>query len=528
MAAFLRRRGARNLTGSPGYIHNVRDYGAVGDGSHDDTTAIQDAATACAAKDTLYFPKPIGDNYYACTAAISLPKVNGLVVAGDGRLTSQVRFTGAGLTGFKGDSYTFASGTNGQIFRDLYIVGASAPLYGIDMTGMSRSTLQNVRVEGFTATNGAGVAAIGCIIVSLIRCELSSNFNGLHIASVSGGGTNLNLNACIIESNTNYGVNAAAIGYGVSMAGCVIEANAKGGIYAGQDCSGWSLTGNYFEENRDGSSQSFDIYIGDSSYCKGWLVSGNYINGAVDPTDTAVYFPIRIDFGDGIDIRANTLNRGKNFILFGASANSAGIRVVDTAFGTQVGTDAATMATLFDFNTNYKAFPQYGFVAHQSPNVSGIDADFDQTNLQVTAIDSWTETLGGGSTMAPGTNVIRNATANDLVRTTNTASVAVTVAVSATANEHLRGRWVTLEVPLYGVSGSPSCDISIGDGTTTTTRSVTPGNGDTLFVRISHFVPSALSGNLTLTIALTTNNTTVSIGTPKLWVGIGSPSSEVR
>jgi hypothetical protein len=55
---------------------DVRDYGATGDGTTDDTAALQAAITAaCNAQTTLLFPTPPG-GFYKITAALSVPKSN--------------------------------------------------------------------------------------------------------------------------------------------------------------------------------------------------------------------------------------------------------------------------------------------------------------------------------------------------------------------------------------------------------------------------------------------------------------------
>ena len=54
-----------------GLVFNVRDFGALGNGSHDDTKAIQDAVNAALlASGTVYFPKP--PNYYRVTNTIDV------------------------------------------------------------------------------------------------------------------------------------------------------------------------------------------------------------------------------------------------------------------------------------------------------------------------------------------------------------------------------------------------------------------------------------------------------------------------
>ncbi len=52
-------------------VYNVRDYGATGDGTTDDTTAINNALAAAGAGSVVWFPRPAA--YYRITAALTVP-----------------------------------------------------------------------------------------------------------------------------------------------------------------------------------------------------------------------------------------------------------------------------------------------------------------------------------------------------------------------------------------------------------------------------------------------------------------------
>ena len=62
-------------------VANVLDYGAVGDGSHDDTSAIQAAIAAAGIGGTIVFPPPL--NLYKVTTTL-LPLDNQRFIGGDG------------------------------------------------------------------------------------------------------------------------------------------------------------------------------------------------------------------------------------------------------------------------------------------------------------------------------------------------------------------------------------------------------------------------------------------------------------
>ena len=96
-------------------VINVKDYGAVGDGSTDDTTAIKNAITACGAGDTLYFPK----GKYKVTDTLSLTtRIN---MYGDGQ------YSMIGMSGNKDLIHYNGTGTSFQrvFVRDLYLLSTS-------------------------------------------------------------------------------------------------------------------------------------------------------------------------------------------------------------------------------------------------------------------------------------------------------------------------------------------------------------------------------------------------------------------
>ena len=90
-----------------GACFNVLDFGATGDGTTDDTTAIQ-AAINAAEGNALYIPK----GTYKCTSQIQI-KANTLIF-GAGRNASILRFTHTG----RGLFSSFPVNTN-EIWSDL-------------------------------------------------------------------------------------------------------------------------------------------------------------------------------------------------------------------------------------------------------------------------------------------------------------------------------------------------------------------------------------------------------------------------
>ncbi|CAN7468027.1 glycosyl hydrolase family 28-related protein [Arthrobacter sp. LjRoot78] len=87
-----------SATYGPLRTFDVQRYGAVGDGTTDDTAAVQSASTAAAAMATLggraQVKFPAG--HYKITSPIT-GIVSGMTIAGDGKLTTRVSYTGTGV-----------------------------------------------------------------------------------------------------------------------------------------------------------------------------------------------------------------------------------------------------------------------------------------------------------------------------------------------------------------------------------------------------------------------------------------------
>lgn len=177
-----------------GAVANVLDYGATGDGSTDDTAAIQAAVNASKA---VFFPKPSGA-FYKCTAPITLTQ--GAVIEGADKQDTVVKFFGC--DGFIAD--TAGAGAFDIQIRNLGVIGdtTGTTKHGIILDGTSanfgRVDLENLVLGYFS---GDGVHIIKPI-VSQLRL-VSSSFNGGNGFYIEGDGTSIYASSCY--SNTNGG-----------------------------------------------------------------------------------------------------------------------------------------------------------------------------------------------------------------------------------------------------------------------------------------------------------------------------------
>lgn len=228
---------------------SVKDpaYGAVGNGSTDDTAAFTGALAALTVGGVLIVPP----GTYKITSQIVIPE--GVTIWGAGRrsvaspptaqlITSSITGATAAITAASGSDITI---------RDLYVSGrASGSGNEIDFTGNSRRIrIENVTVN--TSTTGAGIAlgtggyciqseVSGCTVVGAAIGFISSasctsitwrqNYaNNCTSVGYFIKGTYHALIACAADGNTLYGYTLDTA-YGVGMVGCGAESSGRSAL----------------------------------------------------------------------------------------------------------------------------------------------------------------------------------------------------------------------------------------------------------------------------------------------------------
>lgn len=206
-------------------------YSAYGDGSHDDTTAINAAISAAAlAGGVVYFPQ----GTYKISAALNLASYVALMGAGSG--VSAIRQTSTTLNGLTGTDLTNVA------IRGLSITGpASGSGVGVNMAlGVNSDTnyviMDDVRVASF---GSHGIQLQSPIVSRFSRVNVTSN--GADAWHVFGSGTSCHWDACYALNNSA-GIGYHLIGLSYStLAGCAADSNVDG--YSLSGCVDVALSG---------------------------------------------------------------------------------------------------------------------------------------------------------------------------------------------------------------------------------------------------------------------------------------------
>lgn len=180
-------RDALNVTMSP--------YGAVGDGTTDDTTAIQSAITSASASGkSVFFPAP--SSFYKITSPLNLG--SGCELIGEQGYKTIIRNTsGSGQT----ININPSLGGNGNYVLKNLRIGGTGSVTGLSSTGVvytgyvSYLTMENCHFEADLAV---------CINANLIVCDFNKcTFGYWQQTSIHASHQHLNINGGAINSNVN-------------------------------------------------------------------------------------------------------------------------------------------------------------------------------------------------------------------------------------------------------------------------------------------------------------------------------------
>ena len=168
---------------------NIVDYGAIGNGTNDDTSAIQAALNAVSAGGGVYFPP----GNYKITSQLPL-NTNNVAIIGEGSTQTIITYAGANTTN---DIWLMGDGTNE--FKNLTLKGIRVTST-VTMTGgfafhfrrICRSYINDVVLEGQDGNNPSNVYGglwfDGNDDVQLTQFRMTPLFEGIRVNGIAGAG----------------------------------------------------------------------------------------------------------------------------------------------------------------------------------------------------------------------------------------------------------------------------------------------------------------------------------------------------
>jgi len=283
---------------------NVRWFGAVGDSTTNDNTAIQ--AALAFVKDTmnatLYFPA----GKYRYTATLVLYKPNNVAIQGDGmhntylfpvNVTGIYVRTDSSTTIYYGD-YGVKEARDFQI-RDLSLmrVGSntfSGKIYGLDLRGGFNKKIENVAVRNYFASSGTGFGSVGIRLWQSYGTDATQHtvFDNVFITSCDTGivmrlQNTISLHDVKVDQCNKVGV---VVSNSLDWQGGMVQGNTHCGVYLKNSdpysLSGVSFRNVHFEANATGGGKYGAIYKPDNTDMKGLVIRDCYLSS---PGNT-IYF----------------------------------------------------------------------------------------------------------------------------------------------------------------------------------------------------------------------------------------------
>ena len=190
---------ARDVQSKLRDVVSVKDFGAVGDGSNDDTVEIQAAITAAASIGAgVYFPA----GTYKVSAALTLPA--NAVIFGSG-FGSVIKVDSA-ATRFIVFHVSSTTGINGPTIKDLSIDGSQKGQLDaglIQLNGALGFSVERVRIFDAGTPGESGSSGVNGIAVAVVA-----------LGDVGSFGT---IRDCLIEATTKAGINISSESTGVAI-----------------------------------------------------------------------------------------------------------------------------------------------------------------------------------------------------------------------------------------------------------------------------------------------------------------------
>jgi hypothetical protein len=309
---------------------SVTDFGAVGNGTTDDTTAIQNANNAAAAQEkSVFFPGTSA--YYKITTSLTqtaswIGEFSGIPYQNDtpvkiiktNGVTNGVSVINVGAANLLTAFITVAVLNPPEYYDVTYPTGApydaTNPDYGFNGTGHEGLQYFNCSAWGFRVA-GFYLGA-GSVLSSIDSCSAKWNNCGFRLATTDSEiinscadhncGTGVEFNATYLRAINNRIEWNATSGMWVQggefvIVGNLFDRNGQAGLHLGNGAWGGTVTGNYF--SRNGAS-------GDGVNGRwGFSVPGNPSYALITPAESC---HIRVTYQRDVTITANRYRAGQD------------------------------------------------------------------------------------------------------------------------------------------------------------------------------------------------------------------------
>lgn len=286
-------------------VYNVRDYGAEGDGVHDDSDAFQEVADLVTQTGgTIYIPPghyKIGKVITICFD-LNIPQYAGKGINIRGDNSNSTVLINSSASDYIFYVYeTFADGRATQSFfhmQDLCLTGTLTNK-GLHMLGISEQYIENVVFTNLFV----GLQMEDVVRCRFVSCSFSQNKNGLYAM----GQINISTpNAIDFLGTCFYGNSQAACyfkqGCNVNFFGGTIETNgydrSEGNTWGARfdDCGRYGGAGaNFYGVYFEGNGNVADVWINHTLYPATYSFHGCTFNKFAPPKDNM--YNIRVDAG---------------------------------------------------------------------------------------------------------------------------------------------------------------------------------------------------------------------------------------
>lgn len=211
-------------------IVSVKDYGAVGDGVTDDTTALNNAFAQVGKH--VFIPK----GTYLFTSNLAAPTCAS--ITGEGELSTTLKASAAVTRAFDYDGVSnYPRRVTNFLIDGTATSGATGLFFG--RTASMACSMDRVQVKNFAGTNGVGIRVCSILKSLITGCTTYGCTDGLYVYDNLGDGnpTTLHFDSCVFTNSGRYAAYFRG-GTGLLFTNCDFESAHNEGIF--MDTSGGS------------------------------------------------------------------------------------------------------------------------------------------------------------------------------------------------------------------------------------------------------------------------------------------------